>query len=95
MEGGKLIEGQHDMAGLPQRYAPLAYGAIQAAITTAVATAIATHRLTDFGVQFLKSWTSAWWVAWLTMLPIVIIAAPAIERAVAALTAPAPARDRS
>ncbi len=83
------------MARLPRRYAPFAHGAIQAAITTAVATAIATHQRTAFGMQFLKSWTSAWWLAWLTMLPIVIVAAPVIERAVAALTQPAPARDRS
>jgi hypothetical protein len=41
------------MARLPQQYAPLVYGIIQAAITTAVATAIATHHLTDFSVRFV------------------------------------------
>jgi hypothetical protein len=35
------------MARLPQQYAPLVYGIVQAAITTAVATAIATLQLTD------------------------------------------------
>jgi hypothetical protein len=48
------------MARLPQQYAPLVYGIIQAAITTAVATAIATHHLTDFSVRFVEEWFFAW-----------------------------------
>ena len=80
------------MPRLPQRYAPLVFGIIQAAITTAVATAIATHQLTDFGILFLERWAFAWSLAWLTMLPIVIVFAPLIQRAVAALTTPGAAR---
>lgn len=74
------------MARLPQKYAPFVFGVIQAAITTAVATAIATHQLTEFGLLFLQRWTLAWLVAWLTMLPVVILFAPLLQRAVAALT---------
>ena len=48
------------MARLPQHYAPLAYGIIQAAITTALATAIATHHLTGLGMRFLEEWALAW-----------------------------------
>jgi Protein of unknown function (DUF2798) len=76
------------MARLPQKYAPFVFGVIQAAITTAVATAIATHQLTEFGLLFLQRWTFAWLVAWLTMLPVVILFAPLLQRAVAALTGP-------
>ena len=79
------------MPRLPQRYAPFVFGIVQAAITTAVATAIATHQLTDFGVLFLERWAFAWSLAWLTMLPIVIVFAPLIQRAVAALTTPSTA----
>jgi hypothetical protein len=79
---------------LPERYAPLVYGIIQAAITTGVATAIATHRATDLGLRFLEQWALAWLVAWLTMLPVVIFLAPLIRRAVSALTAGDPARHR-
>mgnify|MGYP001189142943 CR=1 FL=1 len=91
----RTFETRYAMPRLPQRYAPLVFGIIQAAITTAVATAIATHQLTDFGMQFLEQWAFAWWLAWLTMLPIVILFAPLIQRAVAALTTPSAAWDRS
>ena len=74
------------MARLPQQYAPLVYGLIQAAITTAVATAIATRQLTDFHMQFVKKWLSAWGLAFLTMLPVVVFVSPFIQRCVLALT---------
>ena len=74
------------MARLPPKYAPYVFGVIQAAITTAIATAIATHQLTEFGLLFLEQWIFAWLVAWLTMLPVVILFAPLLQRAVAALT---------
>ena len=76
------------MARLPQKYAPYVFGVIQAAITTAVATGIATHQLTEFGLLFLERWAFAWLVAWVTMLPVVVLFAPLLQRAVAALTAP-------
>jgi hypothetical protein len=82
------------MTPLPRRFAPYVYGAIQAAITTAVATAIATGQLTDPGLVFLQRWALAWLVAWATMLPVVILVAPLIERTVRAMTAPEPDRRR-
>jgi hypothetical protein len=82
------------MALLPRRLAPFAYGMIQAAVTTAVATGIATHQLTGFGMAFLRQWAVAWSLAWLTMVPVVILVAPLIERAVAALTITGSMRDR-
>jgi hypothetical protein len=75
------------MVRLPQKYAPHVFGVIQAAITTAIATGIATHHLTEFGLLFLQRWAFAWLVAWLTMLPVVILFAPLLQRAVTALTA--------
>jgi hypothetical protein len=74
------------MPRLPQRYAPLVFGIVQAAITTAVATAIATLQLTGFGILFFERWALAWCLAWITMLPIVILFAPLIQRAVATVT---------
>jgi hypothetical protein len=82
------------MARLPQRYAPFVFGIIQAAITTAIATAIATHQLTQFGLLFLERWAVAWLIAWLTMLPVVILFAPLLQRAVIALTVPASSEAR-
>ena len=83
-----------DMRLLPKRFAPYVYGTIQAAITTAVATAIATGQLTGPSTLFLERWALAWLVAWATMLPLVILVAPLIERAVRAVTAPEPAEKR-
>jgi hypothetical protein len=74
------------MARLPQRWAPLIYGVIQAAITTGVATAIATLQLTDFKLRFVEEWLFAWGLAFLTMLPVVIFVSPLIQRCVLALT---------
>jgi len=74
------------MARLPHQYAPLVYGIIQAAITTAVATAIATYQLTDFSMRFAEEWLFAWVISFLTMLPVVVFAAPFIQRCVLALT---------
>ena len=62
------------------------YGIIQAAITTAVATAIATYQLTDFSMRFAEEWLFAWVISFLTMLPVVVFAAPLIQRCVLALT---------
>ena len=67
---------------LPVRYAPYAYGILQAALTTAVATAIAIYPLAQSSMDFFERWMFAWGVAWLTMLPVVLIASPFIQRAV-------------
>lgn len=67
---------------LPLRYAPYAYGILQAAITTAVATAIAILPVVHSTMEFFERWTFAWGVAWLTMVPVVLLAAPIIHRAV-------------
>lgn len=74
---------------LPRRYAPYVYGVIQAAVTTAIATAIATHQMTDFGLIFVQMWVVSWLLAWASMLPVVIVVSPIIQRAVLALTAAA------
>lgn len=74
------------MKRLPRRYAPFAYGMIQAAVTSAVATAIATHQIARFDLQFALYWLSCWALSLLTMLPVVILVSPLIQRAVISLT---------
>jgi hypothetical protein len=76
------------MARLPRTYAPFLYGIIQAAMTTCVASSIATYQATGSSARFFEVWPPAWGLAWLTMLPIVILVSPLIQRAVAAVTAP-------
>jgi hypothetical protein len=74
------------MARLPQQFAPLVYGIVQAAITTKKEPAIATHQLTDFHLRFVQEWLMAWGLAFLTMLPVVVFVSPFIQRGVLALT---------
>jgi Protein of unknown function (DUF2798) len=75
------------MPKLPKRYAPFVYGIIQAAITTAIATAVATRQLLGGGMEFFWYWLGCWALSWITMLPVVILVAPLIQRAVLSLTA--------
>jgi peptidoglycan/LPS O-acetylase OafA/YrhL len=73
---------------LPYRYAPYAYGVLQAAITTAVATAIAIYPLAHSAMEFIERWMLAWVIAWLAMVPVVLLAAPIIQRTVIRLFEP-------
>ena len=66
---------------LPLRFLPYAYGILQALITTAVATAgDLSAGAVEHGLH--QRWMFAWGVAWVTMLPVVLIASPLIQRAV-------------
>lgn len=77
------------MRRLPKHHAPFVYGIIQSAITTAIATAVATHQLAGKGVDFLWHWLGSWGLSWLTMLPVIILISPMIQRAVQSVTQPA------
>jgi hypothetical protein len=76
------------MARLPSRYAPFAFSVLQVTLTTGVATAVGVHQSLGFSAQFVAQWAVAWAVAWLTMMPVVIFAAPIIQRCVEAITSP-------
>lgn len=71
---------------LPRRMAPYIYGVLQAAITTGIATLIAALSFAHPAVGLLEAWLKPWLFAWLTMLPVVILIAPVIQRAVVRLT---------
>lgn len=71
---------------LPRRMAPYVYGVLQAAITTGVATLVAALSFSHPAVGLLEAWLKPWLLAWLTMLPVVILIAPVIQRAVLRLT---------
>ncbi|MEO8652234.1 MAG: DUF2798 domain-containing protein [Hyphomicrobiaceae bacterium] len=81
----------------PQKFAPYAYGILQAALTTAVATAIAIYPLAHSSMEFMERWMLAWGIAWVTMLPVVLLASPIIQRAVHSFCVPdqTPDRERS
>jgi hypothetical protein len=66
----------------------MTYGIIQAGITTGVATAIATTQTAGIDAVAVTAWLWSWGVSWITMLPVVVLVAPVIQRIVMSLAAP-------
>jgi hypothetical protein len=63
---------------ISNRYSDLVFGVIQSAITCAVAAAIASIPFLETG-SFAAYWAKAWAISWISMLPVVIFAAPFIR----------------
>jgi hypothetical protein len=66
------------MLGIPRRYSHFLFGAIQSALTCLIAAGIASIPSWGSG-SFLKHWLLSWLIAWIAMLPVVMLAAPAIR----------------
>ncbi|WP_284180274.1 DUF2798 domain-containing protein [Rhabdaerophilum sp. SD176] len=77
----------------PRRYVHLVYGVLQSGLTSGVASGIASLPFWKGG-GFWGAWLTAWGIAWLTMLPLVVFAAPLIQKLAHALTRDAPAKER-
>ncbi len=73
------------MLKLPSRYSHFVYGVIQAGLTCAIAAAIASIPFAEEGL-FFQQWLRSWSISWLTMLPVVLLAAPFIRRMVERMT---------
>ena len=73
------------MLRIPRRHAHFVFGVIQAGLTSAIAAAIASAPFLGESA-FMAHWLSSWLIAWATMVPIVLLAAPAIRHLVHALT---------
>ena len=73
------------MPKVSRRYAHFLYGAIQSGITSGVATAVASFRFLSEGA-FLTNWLQSWLTSWALMVPIVLIAAPIIQRLTRSMT---------
>ncbi|WP_448044594.1 DUF2798 domain-containing protein [Bradyrhizobium liaoningense] len=66
------------MLGIPRRYSHFVFGIIQSGLTSLVATGIAS--LPAGGpMMFVRHWVVSWLIAWAAMLPVVLLAAPAIR----------------
>jgi ABC-type bacteriocin/lantibiotic exporter with double-glycine peptidase domain len=65
---------------LSKRHGHFVFSVIQSFLTSAVATAIA--HSTDATAVFLGHWVRSWLLSWVTVLPIVLLAAPVIRRIV-------------
>ena len=66
------------MLGIPRRYSHFVFGVIQSGLTSLIAAGIASFPAAG-AVVFLEHWMVSWLIAWAAMLPIVLLAAPAIR----------------
>ena len=70
---------------IPRRHGHFVFGVIQSGLTCLVAAGIASYP--DSGTaRFIEHWLISWLISWLTMLPLVLLAAPAIRALVNHLT---------
>jgi hypothetical protein len=73
------------MPFIPARYSHLTFGVIQSGLTSGVSAAVASIPFWQ-EQSFLAHWLPAWAISWLIMLPIVVMAAPAIRACVQRMT---------
>jgi len=66
------------MFAIPRRYSHFVFGVIQSGLTSLIAAGIASFSLLGTG-NFFGNWMVSWLVSWVMMLPIVVLAAPAIR----------------
>jgi hypothetical protein len=66
---------------IPKKYGHFIFGIIQSGITCAVATGIA-----SLAAKAVSYWATSWFVSWMTMVPIVLLAAPLIHRIIERVT---------
>jgi Protein of unknown function (DUF2798) len=73
------------MLKISRRYAHFLFAVIQSGVTSAVAAAVASSRLPADHL-FLSNWLGSWLISWALMVPIVLFAAPTIQRLTVLLT---------
>jgi len=73
------------MLKIPRKYSHFVFGVIQSGLTSAIAAAIASYPFLAQG-DFLAHWLLSWLLSWILMLPVVVIAAPAIRKLANLLT---------
>jgi len=73
------------MLGIPRRFSHFVFAFIQSGLTCLIAAGIASLPFLATG-DFLRNWLASWLIAWVTMLPVVLLAAPAIRSLAVSLT---------
>jgi hypothetical protein len=82
--------GGNQMLAILRRYSHFVFGVIQSGLTRAIAAAIASFPFIETG-GFIQNWLLSWLISWMTMLPPVLVAAPAIRSPSVLLTREGPA----
>jgi hypothetical protein len=78
------------MFAIPRRYSHFVFGAIQSGLASLITAGIASFSLLGTG-NFLRNWLVSWLLSRLMLLPIVLLAAPAIRSLSLSLTRDEPA----
>jgi hypothetical protein len=73
------------MLAVPRRHSHFVFAVIQAGLTCLIAAGIASFPALSMR-QFLTHWLLSWAISWITMLPVVLLAAPLIRAVSIALT---------
>lgn len=76
------------MLGIPRRYGHFVYGTVQSGLTCAIAAGIASFNPNTHA--FFLHWLQSWLISWLVMMPVVLLAAPAIRKLTQAVTREGP-----
>jgi len=63
---------------VPSRHSHYVFGVIQSGLTCLIAAAIASYPEPS-AVRYVQHWMIAWVISWVTMLPVVLLAAPHIR----------------
>jgi hypothetical protein len=70
---------------IPRRHGHYVFGLIQSGLTCLIAAAIASYPEPSIR-RYIAHWMIAWAISWLTMLPVVLLAAPHIRALVNRVT---------
>jgi hypothetical protein len=73
------------MLRIPENRAPMVFGIIQAGLTSLIASGLGVLNAIGLSPALVPAWVVAWLAAWATMLPVVVFAAPHIQRAALAV----------
>jgi Protein of unknown function (DUF2798) len=66
------------MLAISRKNSHFVFAVVQAGLTSLIAAGIASLPVVTFG-QFLLHWLLSWIISWVTILPIVVFAAPLIR----------------
>lgn len=71
---------------IPEKYAPVLFGAILSGLMSLLVSGIATLRAVGPSADFLTLWFGAWLTAWMVAFPVVLLIAPFARKMVHGLT---------
>jgi len=72
---------------IPEKYAPILFGAILSGLMSLLVSGISTFRAIGPATSFFTFWISAWLTAWIIAFPVVVLVGPLTRKVVQCLIA--------